>query len=178
MISKWPDIKLLVIHYFRHIRAVRMNIKVPVNVPSPRVRWATPHRRERCSLPCLQAEEILHTPYGTEPSCSLMPPPADRTPASLGSPAHRNWSISTTLLTPNWRIQKEHCSKSGELQNDEIIGSVHNQLSIFYIKYLVDLRFFKCAVYNKAHWVTLYCCPCYTCSHYSNYYKPCIITSN
>lgn len=148
-----------------------MNIKVPVNVPSPSVRWATPHRRERCTLPCLQAEEILHTPCGTEPSCSLMPPPADRTPASLGSPAHRNWSISTTLLTPNWRIQKEHCSTSGELRNDKKIGSVyflndvkilHNQLSIFYIKYLDDLlRFLKCAVYNKAHWVTLNFCPCY-----------------
>lgn len=93
---------------FFHIKEVKMNIKVNINVPSPTGRWATPHRRERCTLPCLRAEEILHTRRWTQPSCSLMPPPADRRPASLWSPAHRNWSIWTTLLMPNWHIQKEH----------------------------------------------------------------------
>ncbi len=107
-----------------------------VNVPCPRGRWATPHTRASCTLPCLQADEILHTRSWTKPSRCPRPAPADRRPASLWSPAHRNWSIWTRLLTPNWQIQQK---QSGELHNylkaHLIIKyeMLHTQLDIFFM---------------------------------------------
>ncbi len=131
-----------------------------VNVPCPRGRWTTPHTRVSCTLPCLQVDEILHTLSWTKPSRSPRPPPADRRPASLWSPAHRNWSIWTRLLTPNWQIQQK---QSGELQNDlksscdnEIWNTAQSARNFHYAwnMQMTYFFFFKCAVCNKAHYMS------------------------
>ncbi len=137
-----------------------MNVNVSVNVPCPRGRWTTPHTRVSCTLPCLQVDEILHTLSWTKPSRSPRPPPADRRPASLWSPAHTNWSIWTRLLTPNWQIQQK---QSGELQNDLKVHVImkyeilHNRPEIFIMHEICrwPIFFFKCAVCNKAHYMSV-----------------------
>ncbi len=138
-----------------------MNVNVSVNVPCPRGRWTTPHTRVSCTLPCLQVDEILHTLSWTKPSRSPRPPPADRRPASLWSHAHRNWSIWTRLLTPNWQIQQK---QSGELHNDLKVHVImkyeilHNQPEIFIMHEICrwPIFFFLNVQYATKHTIWVY----------------------